>query len=380
MLGLTEQQKALRAETRSFLEAEIAPLMPAMDEEGFTPPAVVKRLAERGLFGAMIPKEFGGQALDAITVGLLNEELGRISFAMRDLIFVPSMVTYALARWGAREQQERWLPRMATGEVIPAFSLTEPNVGSDAKRVETRATLSGDAYVLNGRKKWTTYGQLADVFLVFATCEEKPTAFLVERNTPGLTVHPMKGILGVRPSMHAELELEDCRIPAANLVGTVGWGFQAVASAGLELGRYCIAWGCVGLAQACLEASLKYVRERKQFGVPIGEHQLVQQMIAEMVANIKAARLLCYEAGQYRDAGDPRAAMHANLAKYYASRMATRVANDAVQIHGANGVSADYRVAMHFRDARVTEIIEGTTQIQQVLIAKRAIQQGDLVD
>jgi alkylation response protein AidB-like acyl-CoA dehydrogenase len=285
------------------------------------------------------------------------------------------MVAQSVFKWGSKSQKEFWVPRMAIGERIAALGLTEPNVGSDAKNVECSARLCGDCYVLNGVKKWITFGQIADVFLVIAQLGGRPTAFLVERNSPGLSTRPIRGMLGVRASMLAELHLDGCRVPQENLIGREGFGFSHVVSSVLDHGRYSVAWGCVGIAQACLEASVQYASERKQFGAVLIDHQLIQQMFTEMITNIKAARLLCYQAGYLRDMGDPRAIMETSIAKYFASTMATRVASDAVQIHGANGCSSEFPVQRYLRDAKIMEIIEGTTQIQQITISKYACQE-----
>jgi glutaryl-CoA dehydrogenase (non-decarboxylating) len=287
---------------------------------------------------------------------------------VRSLLTVHDMVAHAIHRWGSRAQREHWLPLLAHGEVIGALALSEPNAGSDAKSIETAAVDVGDAWVLNGRKKWTTFGQIANLFLVLAQADGKPTAFLVERESPGLTVRPLKGILGTRASMLAEITFEECRVPKESLIGRSGFGVSHVIAAALEQGRYSVAWGSVGIGQACLDACRTYAAERQQFGVPIGDHQLIRRMLTEMIANVRAARLLCLRAGWLRDAGDPGAAGEVMLAKYFASTMATRAANDAVQIHGANGCSEDYPVGRYLRDSRVMEIIEGSTQIQQITI------------
>jgi alkylation response protein AidB-like acyl-CoA dehydrogenase len=280
------------------------------------------------------------------------------------------MVAQSILRWGSSLLKERWLRRLARGEVIGAYGLTEPNVGSDAQSVETQADRVGDFYVLNGRKKWISFGQIADVFLIFARCQGKPAAFFVERETPGLSTEPIFGMLGTRAAMLAEVYLKDCRVPQENLIGREGFGFTHVLPATLDFGRYSVAWGCVGIAQACLEACIKYAGERKQFGSYLKDHQLIRQMLTDMIANIKAARLLCYQAGYYKDAGDPRTLTETLIAKYFASTMATRVATNAVQIHGARGCSSESSVQRYLRDAKVMEIIEGSTQLLEVSIAQ----------
>ena len=368
-IELTERQGEARESFRTFADEVVAPLADEMDAREATPPALVARFGREGFLGAVLPAEFGGRGMDMITYGLLNEEVGRACSSLRSLLTVHNMVAHALLKWGTRAQRERWLPGLAAGTTVAAFALSEPNVGSDARSVETTAQERGDAYVLDGRKKWTTYGQLADVFLVFARAAAGPTAFLVERSRPGLAVAPISGMLGTRASMLAELHFGGCEVPKENVVCRPGFGFSHVASTALDQGRYSVASGCVGLAQACLEASLAYTSARRQFGVPLSEHQLVRRMITDMVTGVKAARLLCQRAGYLKDAGDPSALMETSIAKYFASTAAARAAADAVQIHGANGCSSDYPVQRYLRDARVMEIIEGSTQMQQVTIA-----------
>ncbi len=374
-IELTAQQKDAQAEFRAFVNEEIVPYANHYDQEEYTPPKLIEKFAHQGYLGALLPKDFGGKSIDIITYGLLNEEIGRGCSSLRSLLTVHSMVAYALCKWGNKSQKEYWLPKLVSGEVIAAFALSEPNVGSDAKSIETTAILSGDSYILNGQKKWITYGQIADVFLVFAQCSGKPSAFLVEKNSPGLSIKPISGMLGVRASMLAELHFQDCRIPQENLVGKLGFGFSYVASSALDYGRYSVAWGSVGIAQACLEACIQYTSERHQFGVYLKEHQLIRQMITEMIANIKAARLLCYQAGYLKEIGDPSSITETSIAKYFASTTATKIANDAVQIHGANGCTSEYSVARYLRDAKIMEIIEGSTQIQQITIADYGYQE-----
>ncbi|MEW5929244.1 MAG: acyl-CoA dehydrogenase family protein [Gemmatimonadota bacterium] len=369
--GSPEQGAAgwTRASLRAWVDREVAPFAGAWDRAAATPRDVIRRVAEAGFLGAVVPRELGGAGADWATFALLNEELGRGCSSIRSLLTVHSMATFAVLRWGSRAQKERWLGPLARGEVIGAFGLSEPGVGSDAGAIETEAVPEGDGYRLHGRKKWTTYGQVADLFLVFAKAEGKPVAFLVERDTPGLTVAPLGGITGTRASMLAELHFDGALVPRENRVAGPGFGI-AVALAVLEVGRLSVGAGCVGIVQACLDASLAYASERTQFGGPIREHQLVQRMIANMATDLRAARLLCRHAAELRDAGDPAAAEEIFAAKYFASTAATRAALDAVQIHGANGCSEAYPVERFLRDSRVMEIIEGSTQIQQLTIAQ----------
>jgi hypothetical protein len=373
-LELSAQQKNAKAEFRAFVNKEICPDAGEYDKKEFTPPKLIKKIAERGFLGALLPQEYGGKGMDMITYGILNEEIGRGCSSVRSLLTVHNMVSYALCKWGNKSQKEYWLPKLASGETIGAFALSEPNVGSDAKSVETTATLVGDAYILNGQKKWITYGQIANVFLVFAICQDKPTAFLVKKDSPGLAIEPMSGLLGTRASMTAELKFDNCHVPLENLVGRSGFGFSYIAASALDYGRYSVASGCVGIAQACLEACIKYTNERKQFGVYLKEHQLIRQKITQMITNVKAARLLCYQAAYLKDINDPNSIIETSIAKYFASTVATKIANDAVQIHGGNGCSDKYPVERYLRDSKIMEIIEGSTQIQEITIAESGYQ------
>ncbi|HEY7770609.1 acyl-CoA dehydrogenase family protein [Longimicrobium sp.] len=373
-MGLGAAQEAERAAFAEWVSREVVPFAGAWDREARTPASVVEGMAQAGFLAAAVPPEFGGSGMDAVTFGLLNEELGRGCSSLRSLLTVHSMACHALARWGSRAQKERWLPRMARGEVIGAFGLSEPGVGSDAAAVQTTAEADGDGYVLRGRKKWTTYGQLADVLLTFAQAEGKPVALLLDLRSPGVSVQPLD-VTGTRASMVAEIVLDGVRVPREDRLAGPGFGLGVAISA-LELGRYSVACGCVGIVRACLEASAGYAARRVQFGVPIGEHQLVQAMLADMATEYRAARLLCLRAGWLRDQGHPDAGREAFHAKYFASRAATRAALNAVQVHGANGCTGEYPVERYLRDSRVMEIIEGSTQIQQVTLGRWEVERA----
>jgi glutaryl-CoA dehydrogenase (non-decarboxylating) len=371
--GLRMELGAAQAEARAafaaYVDAHVAPHAGDWDRAAATPRDAIDRLAATGWLGAVVPAANGGAGMDWVTFGLLNEELGRGCSSLRSLLTVHSMAAHAVLRWGSAAQKERWLGPLARGEALGAFALSEPEVGSDASAVRATAEPDGDGWVLRGEKKWTTYGQIADVFLLFAKVEGKPAAFLVERGTPGLEVAPLAGITGTRASMLAELRLDGCRVGREARVAGAGFGL-AVAVATLEVGRYSVACGAAGVVRACLDASLAYAAAREQYGKPIGEHQLVQRMLAEMAAGWRAAHWLCLRAGFLRDAGDPAAAHETFVAKYAATTAATRAALDAVQIHGANGCTEAYPVERYLRDSRVMEIIEGSTQIQEIAIAR----------
>ncbi|MBG9794002.1 acyl-CoA dehydrogenase [Paenibacillus dendritiformis] len=359
-------------EFRAFVDQFVIPSAGESDRTEKLSPEVMKKMAEKGYIGSMIAREYDGMGLDMIGLGLLNEEFGRGCSSARSLLTVHGMVALAISRWGTYEQKEQWLGRMASGEVIGAFALTEPYVGSDAKSMETSADLFEDHYVINGRKKWITMGQIADVFLIFAHCNGKPTAFLLDKHTEGFLIRPISGMMGARASMLAELRFDQCKVPKENRLGGEGSGLSHIALTCLDYGRYTIAWGCVGLGQACLEECLQYSNTRRQFGDLLSSHQLIQKMITEMVVDIKAARLLCLNAGYLKEQGDPDSIMETWNAKYFASRMINKVANDAIQIHGANGCHNSYPLERYYRDSKLNEIIEGTTQMHEILIASHA--------
>lgn len=369
-IELNAQQLQAQQAYNAFADEEIAPFADDWDRQEKVPASIIEKLAKEGYLGAIIAEEYGGQGVDAITFGLLCEAIGRASASLLSLITVHGMVCQSIAKWGSKAQRSHWLPKLATGEKIGAFGLTEPNIGSDAKGVETVATASDDTYILNGKKQWISFGQVANLFLIAAQCNDKATTFLVERDTPGFATEAITGMLGFRSAMLAKIVIDDCTIPAENIVGKEGFGFSHVANTALDHGRYCVAWGCLGLAQACLDASLSYTTTRKQFGALLKGHQLIQQMIAEMITNIKAARLLCYHAGFLKDKGDLALIMETSIAKYFTSTAVVKIASDAVQIHGANGCGDGYPVQRYFRDAKIMEIIEGSSQMQQVIIAK----------
>jgi alkylation response protein AidB-like acyl-CoA dehydrogenase len=365
-LELSPAQAKARRTFQRFVADYITPEAAAWDRQGSLPLEVIHTLRQHGYLGAPLPSDLGGGGMDAITYGLLTEALGTGCSSVRSLLTVHDMATLAIKRWGSPRLREELVPRLAKAEVLAALALSEPNVGSDAAGIETSARFLGGEYILTGHKKWITYGEIADFFLVLARCEDKPTAFVLPADTPGLSRHPLR-VAGTRASRLAELQFNDCRVPAAYRVGKVGVGLSVITTA-LDHGRYSVAWGAVGIAQACLDASLDYTSKRRQFGKELREHQLVQRLLTEMIVNTRAARLLCYRAGHLRQARDPGALPETMIAKYFASRTATRAAADAIQLHGANGLSEDFPLERFERDARVTEIIEGSTQIQQTLI------------
>lgn len=368
-IQLTPEQKELLQGATAFVNAEIRPHAARFDTEGALPREVIGKLAAHGYLGATFPKEYGGLGLDPVTYGLLTEEIGKGCANTRGLLTVhDSLVGECILKWGTGEQIAKWIPPMVRGEKLAAFALTEPEVGTDAKSIQTQYRQEGKNFILNGRKKWISFGDIADIFLVIARAEEKVTAFIVERER-GVVTRPIKGLLGGRASHIAEVELNDVLVPEENVLGKVGAGFMYIVNTALDHGRYSIAWAGVALAQAALEAMVTYSRERSQFGEKLRSFQLIQEMIADAVTQVHAARALCLRAGELRKLGDPDSIIETNIAKYHTSRVAMQVAIDAVQVHGGNGCCSDYPVERYFREAKILEIIEGTSQVQQQIIA-----------
>lgn len=372
---LSAEQSEKQREFASFVSLKIAPYADEYDRDQMIPASAIGSMAAEGYLGALVPKEYGGSQMDMVTYGLLNQEVGRGCSSLRSLLTVHGMVTHSISRWGSAAQKSYWLPRLASGELIGAFALSEPEAGSDAANIQTTASSVATGYTLDGVKRWITFGQIANVFLVFAKCDSKPGAFLVDRRSDGFSTVPITGMLGVRGSMLAECNLSNCSVPKDSLLGRLGFGLSHVGYSALDLGRYSVACGCVGIARACVDCCLSYASERVQFGKQLREHQLVRQMITRMVTRLKAAELLCYNAGLLRQSSDPRSIMETAIAKYYASVSATETALDAVQILGAAGCSSRYPVQRYLRDAKVMEVIEGSTQIQEITISDYAFQE-----
>ncbi|MEX2601912.1 MAG: acyl-CoA dehydrogenase family protein [Balneolaceae bacterium] len=373
---LTAEQQSAKDRFREWVDRNIVPVADEHDASEETPPELIANMASAGFLGGVISPEYGGGGMDALTWGLLCEQVGRGSASLLSLLTVHGMVSQVISRWGSDQQRKKWLPKLASGEVVGAFGLSEPKHGSDAGNIESEASLQEEGYyLLNGEKRWISYGMTATLFLIFAKADGKMTAFLVERNMEGFRSEPIRGMLGFRAAGLARLVLKDIKVPAENVVGKPGFGFSHIASTALDLGRYCIAWGCTGLSQAALDAALDYSGERKQFGKQLNEHQLIQEMLSDMIVNTKAARLMCYHAAFLKESGEPSMLLETSAVKYYTSRVAVSSANSAIQIHGANGFSSDYPVQRYYRDAKIMEVIEGSSQIQQIIIARSGYQQ-----
>jgi alkylation response protein AidB-like acyl-CoA dehydrogenase len=371
---LTDEQDMVRKTAREFAEREIAPHAREWDREERMDRAIVGKLAEVGFLGAPIPEEYGGGGLDNLSYCLIIEEVGKADSSVRGVISVNvGLVGKTILKWGTEEQKGEWLPRLCSGDALGCFGLTEPGTGSDAASLETRAERDGsDAWRISGSKMFITNGTWAGVALIFArTGEEGPrgvTCFLVPTDAEGFKATPVTGKLGLRAQDTAELHLDGVRVPDANRLGDEGHGFKVAMSA-LDSGRMSLASAAVGIAQGCLEASVAYAKERIQFGRPIARFQLVQELIADMAVETVAARLLVWKVAALADAGRPHR-VESSHAKLYASEVAVRAANAAVQVHGGYGYVDEYPVGKYLRDARVTTLYEGTSQIQKLLIGR----------
>jgi alkylation response protein AidB-like acyl-CoA dehydrogenase len=361
-----------RAGARDFVDTHIVPYAEAYDQAGYIPEELLDRIAQAGLWAPFLPVEVGGSGMDLVTLGEVHEEVGRGCSSVRSLLTVHTMVSWAVQRWGTAAQREKWTPALATGQVLGAFCLSEPGAGSDTSGITTTAEQTENGWVLNGGKKWITNGQRADLYLVFARTSSSIGAFLVPRESPGVEVRPIDEILGTRASMLAEVSFDDVELGADALLGPSGFTAGMVLTGTLDLGRYSVAAGSVGIIQACLEASATYTGAREVGGSLLRDLPLIQAKLSDMVTDARAARLLLAEAGRLKDAGESSTIMATWVAKYFASTAAARHASEAVQIHGANGCSPDYPVARFYRDAKVMEIIEGSNEIQRITIAGQA--------
>ncbi|WAA13484.1 acyl-CoA dehydrogenase family protein [Fervidibacillus halotolerans] len=370
----TEEQILLRKTVRQFVDREIMPNIRKWDRQGYFDPNILKRLAELGLMGVCIPEKYGGSGMDYNSLAIVCEELERGDTAFRTAVSVHTgLNSLTLLQWGTEEQKQKYLVPQAKGEKIGAFGLTEPQAGSDVAAIQTRAVRDGDWYILNGQKTWISLSDLADHFIVFAYTDRSKkhhgiSAFIVERGMEGFSTRPIKGKLGIRAGNTGELFFDHVKVPKENLLGEEGEGFKIAMSA-LDNGRFTVAAGAVGLISACLEASVKYCKERETFGKPIGHHQLVQQMIANMEAGLQMSRLLVYRAGELKNQGK-RNTRETSLAKWQACDFANKAADDAVQIHGAYGYSDEYPVERYLRNSKAPVIYEGTREIHTIMQAE----------
>jgi alkylation response protein AidB-like acyl-CoA dehydrogenase len=385
--SFTSDQILIRDTVRQFMEAELRPVIRQYERAETFPAAEIRRLGELGCCGMLVPEEWGGAGADTISYVLMIEEVARVDASTAVALSVTnSVVAVPLWKHGSEEEKQEYLHRLARGEMLGSFCLTEPQAGSDASAIQTRAVRDGGDYVLNGTKSWVTNGGVAGIYIVFAKTDDAAgsrgvTAFLVEPSAPGFRISRYEEKMGLRLSRSAEIVFEDCRVPAANRLGEEGQGLK-IALESLDGGRVGIAAQAVGLAQGAMEAAIHYAKQRRTFGRPLAEHQAIQLMIADMQTEIEAAQMLTLSAAYQRDARIAKAGVgvatdeggargsHASRAKLYASEMANRVAYKAVQIHGSSGYSRETDVERYYRDARVLTIYEGTSEMQRMVIAR----------
>lgn len=380
-LELSEEQRMVQATVREFVAGEIAPRAHEYDEQSRFPHEQLKGLAELGLLGMIIPEEWGGAGFDTVAYALALEEIARADASVCVIVGVTNSVCcYPLLKFGTEEQKHKYLVPLARGEKLGAFCLSEPQAGSDATNLRTRAIRDGDHYVINGTKSWVTSGGIADVYIVMAVTDRNGsksniTTFIVDSDTPGLTVSAIEHKMGQRASQTAEMSFVDVRVPVENVLGGEGMG-KNVAFNSLDNGRIGIGALSTGIAQGALDESLKYAKDRQAFGQPISEFQAIQFKLADMATMTDAARLLTLRAAAMKDEGHKQTGYYAAMAKLYASEIANKVCAEAVQIHGGNGYSREYPVERMYRDARVLTIYEGTSEIQRIVISREILKQG----
>jgi alkylation response protein AidB-like acyl-CoA dehydrogenase len=373
---LSDEQKLIRETAREFAEREILPFARENDRAGRFDRELARKLGAVGFLGAPIAEEHGGRGLDYIGYGLIAEEIGRADSSARTVIsVVTSLVAGPIERWGTEEQKRKWLPRLCSGEGLGCFGLTEPDTGSDAANLRTRATRTESGWSISGQKMWISLGNVSDFALIFAQTDPERkhrglACFIVPTDSDGFATQEIHGKLGLRSSDTAEISLDEVEVGTDAMLGEVGDGFKVAMSA-LENGRYSVAAGCVGICEGCVQSSVEYAKERKQFGVPLARFQLVQEMITEMILRRDASRMLVLRAGLLKDEKVPNAT-ETSVAKLYATEAAVECANLAIQVHGGSGYVDDYPVERYLRDARVTTLYEGTSQIQKLIIGRAA--------
>ena len=380
-LNLTEEHKMIRKMVRQFAEKEVAPIAAEMDEKAEVPFENIKKMGELGLLGLTVSEEYGGAGMDTVSYCIATEEISKACAATAIVMGVQnSLVCHGIEKFGTEDQKQRFLVPLAQGKLIGAFALTEPEAGSDAAAQKTTMVLDGDEYVVNGTKNFITSGGFADVILLFGMTDKSKgyrgtTALLVEKGTPGFSVGKEENKLGIRATDTSELVFEDCRVPVANRLGEEGQGFK-IAMTDLDAGRISVAAQALGIAEAAYEAALEYAKARVQFGQPIAKFQGIQWMLADMATRIEASRLLVYNAALAKDRAKETGARYskeAAMAKLYASETASWVTDLAIQIHGGYGYVKDYPVERYYRDARITRLYEGTSEIQRMVIAHQIL-------
>ena len=371
---LTDEQQLIKQTAREFTDKEIVERAKQNARNHHFDLDLVKKIADQGYLGAIVPREYGGAGLGYLDYGLVVEEIGRGCSSVRTVISVQtSLVCSAILKWGTEEQKQHYLPKLCSGEWLGCFGLTEPDTGSDAAKQKTRAKKTDSGWVINGSKMWISMGNYAKVALIFAQTDPEKghrglACFMVDTDQPGYQASTIEHKMGLHASDTASIALEDVEVTDAQMLGEIGDGFK-VAMSSLDSGRYSVAAGCVGICQGCVEESVKYAKEREQFGKPIASFQLVQAMIADMVLKTDASRMLVWRAGFLKDKGRPNT-LETSVAKLHATEAAVECANTAIQVHGGAGYVDDHPVERYFRDVRVTTLYEGTSQIQKLIIGR----------
>lgn len=375
---ISEKHQAVRRSVRSFCEQDLAPIAKDIDQEARFPWEVVEKMGNLGYFGIQVPEKLSGAGMDTLGSAITVEEISRVSAAMGLCVSVHNSVcVYPLMAFGNEKQHKKWLPTLAKGEKIGAFCLTEPNAGSDASGIEATALRKGDHYIINANKVFVTNGGVADICLIFARTNPDAgrrgiSVLVAERGAPGFITGELENLSGMRANPVSSIRLTDCKVPVENLLGEEGMGLE-IGLKGLDSGRIGIAAQALGIAQAALEEAVRYAKQRFQFGVPIARHQSISFQIADMATKVDSARLLVYRAARLRDEGKPFTKAAA-MAKLYASEISSEVADAAVQIHGGYGYSKSYPVERYYRDARITRIYEGTSEIHRMVISRHVIE------
>ncbi|MDV2886505.1 acyl-CoA dehydrogenase [Alkalihalophilus pseudofirmus] len=376
-LRFTEEQEMMRKMVRDFAQEQITPFIEEMEENETFPREIVNKMGELGLMGIPIPEEYGGAGMDFTSYIIAINELSKVSATVGVILSVHTSVgTNPILYFGTEEQKQKYIPKLASGEYLGAFGLTEPGAGSDAGSLKTTAKKDGNEYILNGSKVFITNGGEADVYIVFASTDSSLgtkgiSAFIVDKDTPGFSVGKKEKKMGLHGSNTTELTFEDARVPEENLLGQEGEGFK-IAMSNLDAGRIGIAAQSLGIAEAALEAAVGYAKERKQFGKPIGHQQGLGFKLADMATKVEGSKLLVYRAAKLRELGK-KSGMEASMAKLFASRTAVEVSIEAVQVYGGYGYTKDYPVERYFRDAKICEIYEGTSEIQRIVIGKHLL-------
>ncbi len=373
--NLSEDQEMMRESAEEFAQKRLFPIAEELDEKGETPPELLKEIGELGYLGLMAPEEFGGLGTDTLSYALVIEEISKACAGISIAISVHnSLVIKAIEKYGTDAQKQEYLPKLAAGEIIGAYSLSEPNSGTDAGSISCQAVADGDNYIFNGTKSWVSTASHAGIFIVFALSDPSLgpkgiSAFIVHKDTDGMSIGANEKKMGMKCSDTRELSFMDAKVPKANLLGTENKGFNIALSL-LDNGRIGIAAQSLGIAQSAFNEALKYSKERKQFGKPLAAFQAIQFKLADMATKIDAARLMVYRAAVLKDLEERKYSRQISMAKLYASEVANFVANEAVQIHGGYGYVKEYPVERYFRDARVTEIYEGTSEAQRMVISR----------